>query len=104
MSENLTLIGKKLDHLARMRTDLEFSIVKMQGPLAKIARHGTGKEAVARNYAITRPRCAGISGGASSASTWPAGPLPDTMSASLTRWLRHEFAAHGFHEGPRAVM
>ena len=65
MSENLTLIGKKLDHLARMRTDLEFSIVKMQGPLAKIARHGTGKEAVARNYAITRPRCAGISGGAS---------------------------------------
>ena len=29
MSENLTLIGKKLDHLARMRTDLEFSIVKM---------------------------------------------------------------------------
>ena len=38
MSENLKLIEKKLDHLARMRRDLEFSIAKMQGPLAKIAQ------------------------------------------------------------------
>ena len=36
MSENLKLIRKKLEHLARMSKDLEYSINKMVGPLRKI--------------------------------------------------------------------
>jgi hypothetical protein len=35
MSENLKLIGKKLEHLARMRVYLDYSTRKMQGPLKK---------------------------------------------------------------------
>ena len=40
MSENLKLIGKKLEHLARMRTYLDYSTRKMQGPLEKIRGKG----------------------------------------------------------------
>ena len=36
MSENLKIILKKLDHLTRMRSDVEHSLGKMQGPLEKI--------------------------------------------------------------------
>lgn len=40
MSENLKLIGKKLESLARMRTYLDYSTHKMQVPLEKIHREG----------------------------------------------------------------
>ena len=40
MSENLQLIGKKLEHLARMRGYLDYSTRKMQGPLEKIRGKG----------------------------------------------------------------
>lgn len=40
MSENVNLIGKKLEHLARMRTYLDYSTRKMQGPLEKIRGKG----------------------------------------------------------------
>ena len=40
MSENLKLIGKKLEHLARMRTYLDYSTRKMQGLLEKIQGKG----------------------------------------------------------------
>ena len=40
MSENLKLIGKKLEHLARMRAYLDYSTRKMQGPLEKIRGKG----------------------------------------------------------------
>ncbi len=40
MSENLNLIGKKLEHLARMRAYLDYSTRKMQGPLEKIRGKG----------------------------------------------------------------
>lgn len=36
MSENLKIILKKLDHLTRMRSDVEHSLGKMPGPLEKI--------------------------------------------------------------------
>ncbi len=40
MSENVKLIGKKLEHLARMRAYLDYSTRKMQGPLEKIRAKG----------------------------------------------------------------
>lgn len=40
MNENLQIIYRKLDHLARMRADVEHSIGKMVGPLQKIRRDG----------------------------------------------------------------
>ena len=40
MSENLKLIGKKFEHLARMRAYLDYSTRKMQGPLEKIRGKG----------------------------------------------------------------
>ena len=40
MSENLKLIGKKLEHLARMRACLDYSTHKMRGPLGKIRGKG----------------------------------------------------------------
>jgi chromatin segregation and condensation protein Rec8/ScpA/Scc1 (kleisin family) len=36
MSDNLQIIKKKLEHLARMRADVAHSIKKMPGPLEKI--------------------------------------------------------------------
>lgn len=39
MSENLLIIHRKLDQLARMRADVEYSVRKMTNPLEKI-RHG----------------------------------------------------------------
>jgi hypothetical protein len=38
MSENLKLIDRKLGHLSRLRLDLEYSLGKMAGPLAKIRK------------------------------------------------------------------
>jgi hypothetical protein len=38
MSENLQIIHKKLEHLARMRADVDHSVGKMCGPLLKIQR------------------------------------------------------------------
>ena len=43
MSENLNLIGKKLEHLARMRAYLDYSTRKMQGPLEEIRGKGLDK-------------------------------------------------------------
>jgi hypothetical protein len=40
MSENLKLIARKLEHLARMRTYLDYSTRKMRGPLKKIRGQG----------------------------------------------------------------
>ncbi len=40
MSENLNLIAKKLEHIEQMRAYLDYSIAKMQKPLAKIRKHG----------------------------------------------------------------
>lgn len=40
MSENLKLIGRKLEHLARVRAYLDYSTRKMQGPLEKIRGKG----------------------------------------------------------------
>ena len=40
MSENLKLIGTKLEHLARMRAYLDYSTRKMQGPLEEIRAKG----------------------------------------------------------------
>lgn len=37
MTENLRILDKKLDHLGRLRTDVEYSAHKMVGPLQKIA-------------------------------------------------------------------
>lgn len=36
MSENLQILHKKLEDLARMRADVEHSVGKMAGPLQKI--------------------------------------------------------------------
>lgn len=40
MSENLKLLGKKLEHLARMRSYLEHSLGKIDAPLAKLREKG----------------------------------------------------------------
>lgn len=40
MTENLKLIGKKLERLARMRAYLDYSTRKMLGPLATMRAHG----------------------------------------------------------------
>ncbi|AKU11278.1 hypothetical protein AzCIB_1373 [Azoarcus sp. CIB] len=40
MSENLNILHKKLDHLSRMRSDVQHSLGKLSGPLTTIKQAG----------------------------------------------------------------